>query len=195
VKIGIYKACYPLVREAWVVRAMVVMKIDALRTYTIMRLAANDMPPLTPKLLAAETGVTVASAYQVLKNLKAEGTIDRDPSGNYHLTLPKGARKFYSLIHISTKMPVPDRVAYLDAVEKQFFHWTGLSNIKGDRQRKDSWSKRELRDIIQRSSPEEFRELLKEYGLKPIRESKTTMKPGHKNEARWRAGSSGGQNT
>jgi hypothetical protein len=184
--IGVYKACYPMVREAWVVRAMCCLKIDPLRCYTILRLAADDMPPLTPQMLADEAAVTINSAYQVLKLLKAEGSIVRDPSGHYHLTIPIGTRKFYSLIHLSTKCPVPDHVAHLDAVPKQLFEWTGLSKVKRDRQKKDSWSKRELRNVIQRSSPEHFRDLLKEYGMKPIRESATTMKPRHRNEKRWR---------
>ncbi len=182
----IYHAAYPLIREAWIVRALCCLKIDPLRCYAIFRLAANDMPQLTPKLLADEACVTEASARQVLRLMKADGTVTRDLNGGYHLTIPKGARKFYSVVHVSTRRPVPDGVAYLDAPPKQFFDWAGMCRIKGKRQKKDSWAMRNLRDLIQRSSPEEFRDLLREYGMKPIRESSTAKRPGHKNEDRWK---------
>jgi len=184
-KTGIFTPCHPLLREAWVVRAMCCFKIEPLRCYTLMRLAANDMPPLTIRMLADEAAVTEASARQVLKLLRAEGFIDFGPNKSYHLTMPKGMRALYSIIHISTKRPVPDRAAHLDQTKKQFFDWAGLSRIKGKRQKKESWAKRELREIIQRSSPEEFREMLAEYGMKPVRESETALKPGHANEKRW----------
>lgn len=177
---------HPMLREAWTARAICLAKMDAARFYIMCRLAAVDMPPVKAEIIAAEIGRTVDAVRLMLKNMKADGTVDRDSRGRYYLTIPKGARQFYTIALLSTKAPSATTPPYLSKVLHRPQDWIGISTVTGRKRRKDSWAMRALRDIIQRSSPEEMRELLKEYGMKPIKPSATTMKPGHTNDTRWR---------
>lgn len=177
---------HPMLREAWAARAICLAGVDAARFYIMCRLAANDMPPVTAEIIAKEIGRTDDTVRMMLVAMKADGTIDRDSRGRYYLTIPKGARKFYTIAWLSTKAPSATTPPYLAKVLRRPQDWIGISTIAGKKRKKDSWAMRALRDIIQRSSPEEMRELLEEYGMKPIKPSATTMQPGHNNESRWK---------
>lgn len=177
---------HPMLREAWTARAICVAKMDAARFYIMCRLAAVDMPPVKAEIIASEIGRTVDAVRLMLKNMKADGTVDRDSRGRYYLTIPKGARQFYTIALLSTKAPSATTPPHLMNVLRRPQDWISINTITRNKRKKDSWAMRALRDIIQRSSPEEMRELLKEYGMKPMKPRVTAMQPGHTNESRWK---------
>lgn len=177
---------HPMLREAWAARAICLAGVDAARFYIMCRLAANDMPPVTAKIIASEIGRSEDTVRMMLVAMKADGTIDKDSRGRYYLTIPKGARQFYTIALLSTKAPSATTPPYLAKVLRRPQDWISINTITRNKRKKDSWAMRALRDIIQRSSPEEMRELLKEYGMRPLKPRPTAMQPGHNNESRWR---------